>query len=70
VQVCSVNTKFDTGIEVVAVDVLNVLNPVRFIVVYRSPTSDTDPSAVSNMKLLIVYVNCVMLTVLWLLLVT
>jgi len=39
--------------EVVAIDILNVLNPIRIIAIYRSPSADTDADAVSEIKLLI-----------------
>jgi len=41
------------NIEVVAIDILNVLNPIRVITVYRSPSSDTGVDAVSEIKQLI-----------------
>jgi len=51
VQVEIVETFVQTVI--VAIDILNVLNPIRVICVYRSPVPETDSIALSEVKLLI-----------------
>ena len=39
--------------DICAVDVINLANQVRFITVYRPPSSDTDPTSVNDMTVLI-----------------
>ena len=41
------------NIDIVAIDILNVFNPIRVIAIYRAPSTDTDPAAVADMKLLV-----------------
>ena len=45
VKAVQVDTKIQIAkIEVVAIDILNVLNPIRVIAIYRSPQPDSDAS--------------------------
>ena len=48
----NVDAKFKK-LEVVAIDILNVVTPIRVITIYRSPSPDSDADAISDMKRLI-----------------